>query len=163
MGTLASTLGVLVAVCGTTPHEAVSRDRVDLVEVNHFYDDLGRHVFDQIIFYDWSPEHCRHLVRAWRMVKKPNQFPQRNWTDGSYTALWNDGEILREVRAATMRESWTQYDPELIEREILPKEKRRELRTVSAALPKQAALRPSQTPPPRREATPEPRNPDPAR
>ncbi|MEX2026593.1 MAG: hypothetical protein WEH44_04820, partial [Pirellulaceae bacterium] len=57
-----------------------------------------------------------------------------------------------EVRAATMRESWTQYDPELVEREYLPKEKRRELRTVTAPKPTQPAARPSQSPPPRREA-----------
>jgi hypothetical protein len=94
------------------------------------------------------------------MVKKPNQLPQRNWTDGAYTAIWIDGEVLREVRAGSMRESWTQYDPELIEREFLPKEKRRELRTVSAALPSPPAVRPSQTPPPRREPEPQPRNPD---
>lgn len=152
MGTLASTLGVLVAVCGITPQEDVSRDRVDLVEVNHFYDDVGRHVFDQVIFYDWSPADCRHVVRAWRMVKKPNQLPQRNWTDNTYTATWNDGEVLREVRAATMRESWTQYDPELVEREYLPKEKRRELRPVRVPQATQPAARPSQSPPPRREA-----------
>jgi hypothetical protein len=29
------------------------------------------------------------------------------------------------VRAASFRETWTQYDPELIERDYLPKEKRR--------------------------------------
>ena len=27
-----------------------------------------------------------------------------------------------------MRETWTQYDPELVEREFLPKERRKELR-----------------------------------
>src|SRR5262245_50867059 len=110
MGTLASTFSVLVAVCGISPQEDVSRDRVDLIEVNHFYDDAGRHVFDQVIFYDWSPADCRHTVRAWRMVKNPSQLPRRNWADDTYTALWNDGEVLREVRSATMRESWTQYD-----------------------------------------------------
>jgi hypothetical protein len=32
-----------------------------------------------------------------------------------------------------LRESWTQYDPELVEREFLPQERRRELhRRVSA-------------------------------
>ena len=161
MGTLASTLAVLVAVCGITPQEDVSRDRVDLVEVNHFYDDVGRHVFDQVIFYDWSPADCRHVVRAWRMVKKPGQLPQRNWADGTYAAIWKDGEVLRDVRATSMRESWTQYDPELVEREYLPKEKRRELRTAAAPKPPQpAAARPSQLPPPRREPAPEPRNPD---
>jgi len=132
MGTLASTFGVLVAVCGLSPQEDVSRDRVDLVEVNHFYDDAGRHVFDQVIYYDWSPLDCRHVVRAWRMVKNPAQLPKRNWHDDTYTATWNDGDVLREVRAESIRESWTQYDPELLERDYLPKEKRRELRIVRA-------------------------------
>jgi hypothetical protein len=124
-----------MAVCGLSPQEDVSRDRVDLVEVNHFYDDAGRHVFDQVIFYDWSPLDCRHVVRAWRMVKNPAQLPKRNWIDDTYTATWNDGDVLREVRAGSMRESWTQYDPELLERDYLPKEKRRELRTVKAFKP----------------------------
>ena len=128
MGTLVSTIGVLVAICGLSPQEDVASEQVDLVEVNHFYDDQGRHVFDQVIFYDWADGHGRHMVRAWRLVKNPAQLPQRNWTDGTYTALWYDNDVLRKVRAKAMRESWTQYDPELIERETLPKEKRTELK-----------------------------------
>ncbi len=44
--------------------------------------------------------------------------------------IWNDGEILRHIRAASFRETWTQHDPELLEREYLPKEERRELKTI---------------------------------
>jgi hypothetical protein len=141
----------LVAVCGISPQEDVSRDRVDLVEVNHFYDDAGRHVFDQVIFYDWSPLDCRHVVRAWRMVKNSAQLPKRSWADDTYTATWNDGDTLREVRAESMRESWTQYDPELAERDYLPKEKRRELRTVKATKPAASERRADQ---PRRQPEP---------
>jgi hypothetical protein len=100
------------------------------MEVNHFYDEQGRLVFDQVIFYDWAPEHSRYNVRAWRLVKNPAQLPERDWRDGGYLAVWQDGEVLRRVRAASMRETWTQYDPELVEREYLPKERRRELRAV---------------------------------
>ena len=132
MGTLVSTFGVLVALCGLSPQEDVASEQVDLIEVNHFYDDQGRHVFDQVIFYDWADGHNRHMVRAWRLVKNPAQLPQRNWTDGTYVALWYDNDVLRKVQAKAMRESWTQYDPELVEREFLPKEKRKELRTVKA-------------------------------
>jgi hypothetical protein len=106
---------------------------VDLVEVNHFYDDQGRHVFDQVIFYDWEAGHSRHMVRAWRLVKNPAQLPQRNWKDGSYSALWYDNDVLRRVQAKSMRESWTQYDPELVEREYLPKEKRKDLQPMKIA------------------------------
>lgn len=122
------TVGALVVLLGLNPTEDVSREKVDLMEVNHFYDEQGRLVFDQVIFYDWSPEHSRYMVRAWRLVKNPTQLPERDWRDGGYSAVWQDGEIVRHVHASSMRETWTQYDPELAEREYLPKERRKELR-----------------------------------
>jgi hypothetical protein len=125
---LTQTVGALVVLLGINPTEDVSRERVDLMEVNHFYDEQGRLVFDQVIFYDWSPEHSRYMVRAWRLVKNPTQLPERDWRDGGYLAVWQDGEIVRRVQASSMRETWTQYDPELVEREYLPKERRKELR-----------------------------------
>ena len=39
---------------------------VDLIEVNHFYDENGKRVFDQLIFWDWKPAEAAHRVRAWR-------------------------------------------------------------------------------------------------
>lgn len=113
-------------------------DRVDLVELNHCYDDEGRHVFDQVIWYDWSPTAERHQVVAWRLVKSPEQLPQRRWllspgplspgSSPSYTATWQDGDVLRRVAAAAYRETWTQFDPELAEREHLPQQWRKGLR-----------------------------------
>ena len=128
MSPFTQTFSALVVVLGINPVEDVARERVDLMEVNHFYDEQGRLVFDQVIFYDWSPEHSRYMVRAWRLEKNPTQLPERDWRDGGYQAVWQDGEILRRVQAASMRETWTQYDPELVEREYLPKERRKELR-----------------------------------
>jgi hypothetical protein len=127
--------------CGISPEEDIARERVDLVEVNHFYDEQGRLVFDQTIFYDWSSNHGRYMVRAWRLVKNPAQLPQRDWQEGGYSAMWHDGEVLRRVHADSMRETWTQYDPELVEREYLPKEQRRELRSVKVDRPSQSAVR----------------------
>jgi hypothetical protein len=151
VGTFVSTIGVLAALCGLSPQEDVASEQVDLIEVNHFYDDQGRHVFDQVIFYDWAEEHGRHMVRAWRLVKNPAQLPQRNWKDGSYSALWYDPDVLRKVQAKSMRESWTQYDPELVEREYLPKEKRTDLRPLKVARkidPPVTPSTPSQAAPP---------------
>lgn len=124
MGSIAA---ILVSVVCLNPTEDVAVDRVDLIEVNHFYDEQGRLVFDQIIFYDWSPANSRYNVRAWRLLKQPAQIPHRNWQQGNFVAVWHDGSVLRKVRSATIRESWTQYDPELVEREFLPTEKRRKL------------------------------------
>jgi hypothetical protein len=133
-----SAICAIIVALGTAPQQDVARETVDLIEVNHFYDEHGRLVFDQVIFYDWSAGDARYMVRAWRLVKNPAQLPQRDWKDGGYSALWQDGEVLRQVRSRSIRESWTQYDPELVEREYLPKERRKELRTVKFTRPKPA-------------------------
>jgi hypothetical protein len=127
---------LVLATVGTNPIEDVPRDRIDLIEVNHFHDDQGRLVFDQVIFYEWSPEKGRHQVQAWRLLKNASQRPHRDYRTGEYVATWLDGETFREVRAATMRETWTQYDPELVEREHLAKEKRKDLAKAPLQLPK---------------------------
>jgi hypothetical protein len=106
------------------PADDVVCDRVALIEVNHFYDEQGRLIFDQAIFYDWCPERERYQVRAWQLIKGPGQLPTRDWARGGWSATWKDGEILRRVQAASMRETWTQYDPELLEREWLPTQRR---------------------------------------
>ena len=43
---------------------------------------------------------------------------------GRPVMLFTDGTVLRELRAAAFRESWTQYDLEQVERKRLPKEYR---------------------------------------
>ena len=120
---------LLAAIC-LNPTNDVATERVDLIEVNHFYDEQGRLVFDQIIFYDWSALESRYHVRAWRLLKTPAQMPRKSWEERGFVAILHDGEVLRKVKASSMRESWTQYDPELAEREYLPKEQRRELRKI---------------------------------
>ena len=117
----------VATAAGKITNDDVMRESVDLIEVNHFYDEHGRLVFDQVIFYDWDSQECRYQVKAWRLLKKPSQIPQRDWQVGGYTTTWHDGDILRQVRSKSFRESWTQYDPELYEREYLAKDKRKEL------------------------------------
>lgn len=43
-------------------------ERVDLIELNHFYDVQSRLVYDQVIFYQQAPETGRFQVRAWCLV-----------------------------------------------------------------------------------------------
>ena len=110
---------VLVVVLSIIQVDDVARESLDLVEVNHFFDEQGREVFTQVIFWDWSESDCRYMVRAWRLVKNPNILPVRDWDRGGYRSLWQDGEQLRDIHALSFRETWTQYDPELVEREFL--------------------------------------------
>ena len=127
---------LLTAVFCLHPTDHVAVDEVDLIELNHFYDDRGRLVFDQVIFYDWCPGEGRFQVRDWRLLKSPAQIPRRNWGRGDFLTIWHDGDLLREVRSKGIHETWTQYDPELMERENLPKEKRQRLRKSKTILTK---------------------------
>lgn len=131
MGTITLSV-VLWTAFGLNPQDDVVRDDVDLVEINHLYDEHGKKLLDQVIYYDWCPQACRYQVRAWRLLKNSAQVPRRDWRTGEYTATWHDGETLRRVRTVAFRETWTQEDPELAEREFLPKDKRRDLKRASA-------------------------------
>lgn len=126
------------------PYDYVAREQVDLIERNWFYDEYGRLVFEQVIFYDWCDNILvglytevdeiqitgRYNVVAWRLIKSPDLIPFRDWERGGYSVFWQDGEQIRLMNAKAYRETFTQVDPELIEREFLPKEKRRELQSI---------------------------------
>lgn len=117
------------ALLALTPTDTAVVDRVDCVEVNHFFDEHGKRIFDQAIYYDWNPYEGRYVVVAWRIIKSRDMLPIHDHQRGDWFAVWHDSldDVLREVRTRSVRETRTQYDPELIERETLPKEERREL------------------------------------
>lgn len=120
---------LLTAAMGfSSGNEIPANDRVALVEVNHYYDEYGKHVFDQLIFYDWNEENGRYDVVAWRLIKHDTMLPTTDYDRGCYNVTWMDGDFPRLVRVEQIRETWTQYDPELLERDALPESKRRELR-----------------------------------
>lgn len=115
---------VLAALLSIVPVETVVRDHVDLVERNAFYDEEGKHVFTQLIWWQNTPSGYR--VREWRMVKDAEAMQPQQLASGEWQSLWLDrGEVLRDVRATTYEESFTQYDRELKNRELLPQEQRR--------------------------------------
>jgi hypothetical protein len=90
---------------------------VDRIELNHYSSPSGDHVFDQLIFYDWSNQRKRFDVREWRLVKDESMVPRR-CRDG-WRVVFYDGGIPREVVAKSMQETFTQYDPETLERDAL--------------------------------------------
>jgi hypothetical protein len=109
-------------------------EKVDVIEINHFYDENGTHVFNQMIFREWVPKDSRFQIIGWRLMKEdrggPSKIPQVKWNpngEKTYVSIWNDGEFLRKIEAQSMTETWTQYDPEVLERNIFPKENRPDL------------------------------------
>ena len=118
---------VLCAVFAFRAEGPVSTDTADIIEVNHYYDANGKHVFDQVIFWDWHDDDCTFRVAAWRFLKPENHFPRRDPVRGGYVHIWKDEGRLRCVRSKWFRETWTQYDPEVNDREFLTQRMRRGL------------------------------------
>lgn len=104
--------------------ECVHRDTVSVVETNHFYNEDGVKVFDQLIAWDWCNDAERFQVRAWRLWRPLHAVHAAEWKG---VIIWMDGEKLRVLKYGSRRESWTQYDPELNERQTLATDARKEL------------------------------------
>ena len=111
------------------PRVPTVEDRVDEIELNHLFDDNGRHVFTQTVF--WS----QGEIVAWRLWKPDKPHPVRLWESGEWSLCWHDGETLREVRAKRFKETHRQWDVELHQRSVLPQCKRRELLTPRTTTP----------------------------
>lgn len=108
-------------------------DACDLIEVNHYFDENGALLLNQILFWEWDSREARYQVRSWRLVKRPSMYPQA-CAEG-FETTWREGPMQVRVTAPKFRETWTQYDPELIERKHLAHEERRELFTGKQPTP----------------------------
>lgn len=127
---IAVTVACFSSSLAKIPYDIVAYDEVDLIEINHTFDTNGRKYLDQVIFYEWSNKDCRYQVVAWRIFKKHSQFPIKNWASRKYNTVWYDRDTLRSVSSNQIRETWTGYDPELVERDFLPSKQRRELKNT---------------------------------
>jgi hypothetical protein len=135
------------ALLATLPvDDGVLRDRCDVLEVNHYFDDEARPVFTQLLFLDWCPRASCHHCADWRLMKQgTDQFNRwqitihKEYATGDWVATWTDDAGAREVRAKQWRESFTQHDPEMTERERWPVDQRRKLR--SKPITSQSVLR----------------------
>lgn len=121
-------IGAILLAMGILPApDPYTVESCAVIEVHHFYDDQGKHVFDQLLFRDWSPAHGEFPIIAWRLMKKSSMRPVRDWRTGEWVSTFADGMLIREVRAKALQESWMQADIEQAEREDLPQEMRRGL------------------------------------
>lgn len=101
--------------------------QVDLMELNHFLDHEGREVFRQVIFYDWSPSTNEFHVRQWRLIRNEDELPRQTVKPKSIQCQWFEKGTSRTVLANDFRETWSQKDPEQVNRKILPEDQRKPL------------------------------------
>lgn len=118
----------LVTLCacglGDGLPDRVVEESIDLIELNHFYDPCGRHVYDQVIFYQLAPETGKFRVRAWCLIEDRETLSRRPLRDvrtGTVRVDWYDGDqkVLRRLESRLYRESWTQVDPERMDKKFL--------------------------------------------
>ena len=103
---------MLLAVLMVGPEPHCIRERVDVIETNHFHDEHAKLVFTQRIFWRFNKHECRYEIIAWRMVKPENN----HYITGKQFVFMDDGRTLRKIDAVSVSESWTQFDVELIGR-----------------------------------------------
>ena len=103
--------------CGEVRPSLVLEEEVDLMELNHFYDDCGRHVYDQIIFYEWGADLREYHVRAWCLIscdeKGQNQIWHTHFDDRCHVRWFDrDQRQFRQIHSNYFRETWSNIDPE---------------------------------------------------
>jgi hypothetical protein len=141
---------LLMMTVSESSASTVCIEEVDLIELNHFHDCLGRHVYDQVIFYEWSAEMQRYHVRAWCLVedREPvSRRPTRSYSDNRYHVRWYDRDqnLSRRISSQHYRESWTQIDPERANKKLLDERLRTSLvkRKIERPKPTEVPLEPS--------------------
>ena len=109
------------------PHEpATITDRVDLIERNHVIClQTGTERLEQVIYWRWDERTNGRRVVAWRMFRGPSRVVR---IGDEIRESWEDGPVRREIWARRYVETWTDVDPELIDRERLPVDLRDGLR-----------------------------------
>ena len=112
----------LASGSGSSSSNSKQVQKVDLVELNHRYDDQGRHCYDQVIFYEWSPDFRRYHVVAWCLVDNGlSRLPMFDHARNNYVVRWVDRETgrQREIWAPVYRETWSDWDPERANKELM--------------------------------------------
>ena len=123
----------LLLLCILPVEDRVLREHVDVIEVNRHFDSFGKPSLEQLIFWRRHDyDGCDHVV-AWRLLK--DRYPVYDRKHCVWKVIWQDGAEggpLRVIESHAVMETWSQemvdQDPELADREFLPKEQRQELR-----------------------------------
>ncbi len=82
----------------------------ELMELNHSYTCEGKHRFDQVIMWKWSPDYRRWNVRRWRIISNLSEYPEKNGSQHFCTVKQGDRNVVMQSRL--YRETWTIGDPE---------------------------------------------------
>jgi hypothetical protein len=91
-------------------------DPVDVIEINHVLDANGEETLCQLIFWSLGPNGFMEIV-AWRLHQNHNHDPRKDFRTGRYIVRMVDKGDVRVITGKAIVETWTQYDPELSDRQ----------------------------------------------
>ena len=120
---------VAIAICAVVfgiqvqNQERTRSISVDVIELNHVYDDRGEIRFHQLIYWRWHVSDRKYHVAHWRMVDEHYYVARHGigWRD-SYQMP--DFGVRYAVDANSYRETWTSYDREIIDHAEWPVDRR---------------------------------------
>lgn len=139
-------IGLLLAigtVCnakGYVPQRESPVDKVDIIEYNQLYNELGKPGLRQVIFWSWKPHlsyidnHGQLKTGAFVVVEwfrlNDHIRTQKNWKTNKYECNMYDyrSGYMRRVIADTFVRTETHYDPEVLNSRILPRNQRQGLK-----------------------------------
>jgi len=131
------------------PYYSIPTIDCESVQINHFHDENGRLVFDQLMcmgskeLADCKADICiawfllknsrianEEKRAAWIVDKKNKDIPyvadfREEYSISGKSIFWNNssGDTIRINFKTIIYHTWTQYDPELLSRELNPKER----------------------------------------
>ena len=128
---------VCLVALGTGGKDLVSTDEVDTIELNSYHDCKGKLVFRQLIF--WNLRYVRRQPDCWRGPWQPwnsvcegwricKRFPLVEKRGNRFVIHFfdkrNGDGFLRKIVAKSVVRTWTQHDPEVVNRRLWPVGKR---------------------------------------
>ncbi len=118
----------LTLILGLTPLSQRLRpvEYVDMIELNHFHNKKGQHVYSQVIFYERLAENGQFRVRSWALIEMReslNRLPQYDPTVDKVVVDMKmpDGKVVR-LESRLFKETWTDFDPERRDKDKLPEQ-----------------------------------------
>ena len=119
-------IAICAVMCGVPrvaaqPTTSIS---VDVIELNHVYDDRCQIRFHQLIYWRWHVSDRKFHVAHWRMVDEQH-YVARHGLGFRDCYQMPDFGMRYTVDANSYRETWTQYDRELLDHAEWPVDRRK--------------------------------------
>ncbi len=113
---------LLLFVILTTNPQSKPIYQCAVVEYNHYYDDQGKIILEQIIWWEEDPYYGM-VVRDWAMKKD---------TESTFRVPYfvYSKKHMCFIKSKYALESWTQHDPEVLNRVLLPVRERLGFKTL---------------------------------